>query len=495
MSSASDAIRRAREIDEGRPPRFSRWSPQTPTPKQLLFMRSEEREGLFGGGAGGGKSSALLLDALQYVDCPTFSALIIRKTFADLTKADALIPRADLWLSGTGAKRQDQGKRWRFPSGATLEFGHLENKGDELQYQSAQFNYIGFDELTQHAEEQYTFLFSRLRKDRGTGVPSKVRATTNPGGPGHEWVYARFIADFEKQLKALDPQDREPKKFSREVEIDLGPPYGLQKFGRFFVPSLAIDNPYLDLEDYLVSLANMTPVQREQMLRGDWDIRTSGGHILEEWFQFVDRAPEVDYRVRAWDPGLTKTGDPTASSLMSPLGRTVYIEHQTEERLDTPGFVESVVKWAKEDGPQTVIAVEESAVSKALIYQLRTDPRLDGYKVVSVPVHKITGPKVANDKLARAVPWINALEAGRLKLVKGHWNQPFIGECLRFTNEKGERSPNRIDSVSVGFSQVFKSTGKEHKNDTDIEPGSKAWYVKKSEDRRRDRKAREEGWF
>ena len=70
-------------------PRSLKYSPHMPTPKQQVFMNLTIREAFFGGAAGGGKSDALLMDALQYVDVKGYSAIIFRKSFTDLIKPGA----------------------------------------------------------------------------------------------------------------------------------------------------------------------------------------------------------------------------------------------------------------------------------------------------------------------------------------------------------------------------------------------------------------------
>src|SRR6266508_6612551 len=106
-------------------PPLARYCPNLATisEKQALFLLLDCREAFYGGAAGGGKSDALLMAALQYVDVPGYSALLLRRTYAELEKSDGLIPRADAWLSNTDARRHDGGKLWTFPSGARLEFG------------------------------------------------------------------------------------------------------------------------------------------------------------------------------------------------------------------------------------------------------------------------------------------------------------------------------------------------------------------------------------
>ena len=69
---------RAGDIVDGR--RVA-WVPQ---PRQAEFMRRFEDEVLFGGAAGGGKSDALVAEALRQIDKPYYKGLILRKTFPQL---------------------------------------------------------------------------------------------------------------------------------------------------------------------------------------------------------------------------------------------------------------------------------------------------------------------------------------------------------------------------------------------------------------------------
>src|SRR6185369_16574716 len=138
-----------------------------PHPTQQVFLGLNVREALYGGAAGGGKSDALLMAALQYVDVPGYAALLLRRSWPDLVLPGAIMDRAGQWLADTPARKRDGGRLWEFPSGARLQFGYLSTDSDKYRYASAEFQFIGFDELTQFPEEDtYTFLFSRNRRPK-----------------------------------------------------------------------------------------------------------------------------------------------------------------------------------------------------------------------------------------------------------------------------------------------------------------------------------------
>lgn len=228
----------------------SRYIPLKPgNQRQMLFLAVPMREVFYGGAAGGAKSTSLLAAALMYVHVPNYNALIVRRTLAELAKAGALIDMSKQWLTSTDAKWNEQQKRWTFPSGATLEFGYIERMSDVYQFQSAQFNMIGFDELTQFEEGQYLYLFSRLRREVDSVVPSRMRSASNPGGVGHDWVKRRFVTDHSPD--------------------------------RIYIPAKLDDNPFLDKEEYRQSLAQLPDDLRRQLEDGDWD--ATPGAVFSEF--------------------------------------------------------------------------------------------------------------------------------------------------------------------------------------------------------------------
>lgn len=236
--------------------------PHFPTERQWDFLLDRSKDLFYGGSAGGGKTDALLMAALMYVDCRDYNAIIFRRTFPNLNQAEGVIPRSRKWMIGTDADYNSTEHRWTFPSGATLSFGHMRYLEDRLDYNSAEFQYIGFDEAAEFEEKQFTFLFSRLRRTVENPIPLRFRSAGNPIGPGVKWIKERY------------------------VEGD-----------KPFIPSSLNDNPHLDEDEYTESLQNLDPVTRQKILDGNWDVTDQEGLIYDNFSEeenMVDSIPKIN---------------------------------------------------------------------------------------------------------------------------------------------------------------------------------------------------------
>lgn len=234
-------------------------------------MERPEYECLYGGAAGGGKSDALIAEALRQVEIPHYKGLILRKTFPQLSelidKSLSLYPKAY-----PGAKYNSTAHTWTFPSGAKIIFGSLNHTQDKINYQGKAYDFIGFDELTHFTLEEYMYLYSRNRPN-GPGTRVYIRATTNPGGIGHGWVKERFIT-------------LAPPMTTIQTEVEVARPDGsraLMKRSRVFVPATVFDNKKLLENDpnYLANLAMMPEAEKNALLYGSWD--SFDGQVFTEW--------------------------------------------------------------------------------------------------------------------------------------------------------------------------------------------------------------------
>jgi hypothetical protein len=231
------------------------WQPH-PGP-QTQFLTITAHEALYGGAAGGGKSDALLFGALRQVEHPQYRALILRRTFPELRE---LMDRALPIFTGIGAMWNASEKRFRFPSGAVVEFGYCESYAEVLQYQGKAYQYIGWDELGQIPEERiWTYLISRNRPT-APGQRLMMRASANPGGAGHHWLKKRFVS--------VCPPD------GSLVAVETPLPDGATILTtRAFVPAKLKDNPTLMENDptYGQRLALLPELEYKWLAEGDWE--------------------------------------------------------------------------------------------------------------------------------------------------------------------------------------------------------------------------------
>jgi hypothetical protein len=272
---------------------------------QTDFLSAPEQEVLYGGAAGGGKSYAMLADPVRYFNNPKARMLLVRRTTEELRELVAvskeLYPRAI-----PGIKFLERDKTWVAPSGATLWLSYLDREDDVSRYQGQAYTWIGFDELTQWPSPYaWDYMRTRLRTSKDSGLKLYQRATTNPGGPGHQWVKKAFV-DPAPPGQAFWAKDLDtgkvitwPKGHSLE---------GQPLLKRRFIPATLHDNPYLaDDGMYEANLLSMPEHLRKQLLEGDWDISQGAAfpefsrrlHVIEpfdipnSWSKF--RAADYGY--------------------------------------------------------------------------------------------------------------------------------------------------------------------------------------------------------
>lgn len=419
------------------------------------------RELLFGGAAGGAKSDALLMAALQYVDTPGYNAIIFRKTFPRLEstligRAKSWLLSRKTWLLSEKVFWNDKRHEFTFPSGAKLRFGYLDNPDDRWEYQGTEYQFFGFDELTEFAlpdddNNVYLFMNRSARQTDDVGLPIRFRAASNPGNIGHHAVKKRFITpEAEEAIK---------NGVNRIFETPEG---------RIFIPSRIADNPSIDEEEYRKGLWEMAPVTRERMMNGDWSVMPYG-LIKAEWLKYkytmqgdyirfhdadgnqfcvinqlnCRRIITVDTRGTSKEITKESKGKPYSWTVAQvwdiargPLGKTFLVLRHVWRARST--FTETCAKLESmyREWKPIIVKVENRSMGDAIWDSLRNK--------ISIDTMEPNG-----DKATRASRLLTMLEAGQVFLPRdeGTWKPILEAEWLGWQGHD-EETNDQVDAAA-----------------------------------------------
>lgn len=342
------------------------WKPQ---PKQAEFQSRWEKEALYGGAAGGGKSDALVVEALRQVNIPNYRGILFRDTVPQLegliSRSQDLYPKA--YKKATYNKTD---KVWRFPSGAKIFFGHMQYEEDKRNYQGLPYDFIGMDELTHFSQTQYEFMISRNRPI-GPGTRVYMRATANPDGKGMGWVKQMFVTPA-------------PPKTTIWANINVRMPDGSVKKvrrSRIYIPATVFDNKIL-LEndpDYLANLASLPEAQRNALLYGSWD--SFQGQVFTEWVNDPEH-----YEDRVWTHVVKPFDIPASWKIVrgfdfgyaKPFSVGWYA-------VDHYGKIYRITAWYGCNGtPNKGIEITPYEIAKGIKEKEASDPLLKGRKIFGI---------------------------------------------------------------------------------------------------------------
>ena len=403
------------------------WPDYPPHRKQQIALWGYERtpDLVYGGAAGGGKTDYLLMAASQFCEEPDYAALIIRKTFQDLSLPGAIMDRAIEWWAGKhGIQWNKQQHRFTWPSGAIVQFGYLQSATDHLRYQGAELQFVGVDEATQIPSNQLTYLHSRLRRRADSEVPMRYRLATNPGGVSHDFVRENYVRGADGRSKV-------------------------------YLPALLHENPGLDQADYRKQLAELDPITRRQLEAGDWDVQLSGGFFEVEKINVGPLPTESKRRrVRAWDLASTPEQpgtdpDYTVGALMSRVGGDYFVEHIVRVRVGPAEVERLMAETAARDGIDVAVVSEREPGSSGVLHARHLAANvMTGFNFRS----KIQ----TGSKYDRAKPFAAAISNGLV-----HWGEQeehrldCFAELRAFNDDpKTYAHDDVVDTLSMAYNEL-----------------------------------------
>lgn len=421
---------------------------------QYDFLFSKANICLYGGAAGGGKTFALLLEALWHHKTPGFQAAIFRKNATQIRNPGGLWDESEkLFYDFEGQARQSI-LEWQFPSGATVKFAHLDQEQDKYSWQGSQICLIGFDELTHFSWGQFVYMMSRNRST--CGIPPYIRATTNPDPDS--WVRTFIDWYIDDKGYAIPERSGKIRWFMIENDETIWADTREELIAKFpdclpksfsFIASSVFDNKILLEKDpgYLANLKALPRYEREQLLHGNWNIRPTAGMFFQKTnFETLIALPKNLSYVRYWDRAATKkteNNDPdyTVGIKLGKDSNGVFYVCDMVRLQESPLHVQNAIKnCATQDGNYVRIGLEQ-------------DPGQAGVSEVDLLIRLLAGftataYRATKDKISRASPVSAQAEAGNIKVLKANWNENFFRELENFPDGLHD---DIVDALSGAF--------------------------------------------
>lgn len=433
---------------------------------QENFLSSAADIAIFGGSAGGGKTWAILLEAIRHVNNPEFGAVFFRRNTKQVRNEGGLWDQSERLYPAIGAEPKESVLKWDFPSGSTISFAHLEHEKNKLDWQGSELPLILFDELTHFTESMFWYMVSRNRTT--CGVKPYIRATCNPDAdswvaefiswwidqetgyaiPERSGVIRWFVRSGEKVIWADTPEELA----QYTMVNDEGETVPIPAKSATFIGSKLTDNKELMRADpsYMANLLALPLVERERLLGGNWKIRPAAGlHFQRGWCEVIDAAPANLDIVRGWDMAATaktETNDPdwtAGTKIGKDAHGNFYVLDHVRDRL-SPGGVERLIKnTATADGKAVKVSIpkDPGAAGKA---------QANTYTKLLVGFNVRTSPETG-DKVTRFSGFSAQAEAGNVYVLRGAWNKDWFEQLEGFPEAAHD---DDVDSTSRAFNDL-----------------------------------------
>lgn len=430
---------------------------------------------IYGGAAGGGKTSGMLIDAVRWKGRVGFGAVFFRRNHNQIFSQGGLWDESVKLYSGIcGAYPQLGRSRWVFRDKtgkelSKISFAHIERDDELRKWQGSQICGIYFDELTHFSEKIFFYMLSRNRST--CGITPYVRASCNPDSDS--WV-AKFIDWWinpdtgypikersgkirwmmrrDNQLYWADTRDELVSRFHLETPEEKQEPKSVT-----FIASTIYDNQILlkTNPSYLANLKALPVVERERLLSGNWKIKPAAGLYFKrtQLCGILKNVPQdVVSWARAWDLAATSEdegGEPayTAGVLMGKRRDGSYVVADVVNVRMSAGEVRSLIKLTAES---------DRAKYKNVHIRLPKDPGQAGKDQAQNYIKFLTGFSVkavaeTGSKETRAEPVASQWQAGNFYVVYGDWNDAYLDQLESFPMS---RFKDMVDATSAAFREL-----------------------------------------
>jgi len=443
---------------------------------QMEFLSTPADVAIYGGAAGGGKSFALLLQPLAFVDVKGFGCTIFRKNHIQIFSEGGLWDESKtLYGKVKNAEPRKGSTSWIFKDKngneiSKVSFAHIERDEELPNWQGSQICMIGFDELTHFS--RHTFLYMLSRNRSLCGVEPFVRGTCNPDA--NSWV-AEFISWYIDQETGYAIPERSGvirwflvyqdvvywADTKRELDeqfafIPPGPDKPIPKSFTFIMSSVYDNKELLRVNpSYISNLKSLPLIEQERLLKGNWKIKASAGLFFKrtQVGEFLQVVPDDVIRwVRCWDLAAsekTDKGDPafTAGVLIGKRKNGRYIIADVIRRQMNSGDVRKTI---------THTAQQDIAKYKRVRIRVPQDPGQAGKEQANSYIKQLSGYDVvavleSGSKESRAEPMAAQWQAGNFDILIGPWNDEYLQELENFPDWKFK---DMVDASANGFNEI-----------------------------------------
>jgi predicted phage terminase large subunit-like protein len=440
---------------------------------QRAFNATPADIAIFGGSAGPGKSWSLVYEPLRWVDLPGFTGIIFRRLRPQLVGGGSVWEESEkLYPLRGGRARRGNVLDWRFPSGAQIEFSHMQYEADRFTHKSKQYAYIGIDEISDFTEAMIWYLLSRNRSL--SGVRPYFRGATNPDPDCHVrtlidwWIgkdgypvwersgVIRWVVRIEDDLHWADDPEELYRKFAHLPRKEVRPK------SVTFVPALLEHNPILadGDPDYRANLKLLHEIDRLMLEAGNWNVRPKAGDFFKpERAKIVDAAPaDLIEIARGWDlaatPAEPSPADPDPDWTVGvKIGRArnglVYVLDVIRKQIGPLDVEQMILNTANQDGQGCKVAIWQDP-AQAGKFQVQHFTRLLHGFVVEVQ-------RTSRDKVTFAKPFSTQWLAGNVILVRGEWNNIYLRELEGFPSKSSKAKDDQVDASSVAYMKISAS--------------------------------------
>ncbi len=428
--------------------------------KQFNFLQQDVDIAFYGGSAGGGKTFALLLNALRHYKTKYYNSVIFRKNITHINKAGGLYDASYRVYKDFGARAVRHYNTFYFDNfDSKIQLAHLERDDDCYNYDGTEICLICFDELTHFSQFQFFYMLSRNRST--CGIKPRVRATCNPDC--ESWVREFISWYIDDKGYAIEDRCGTVRYFvndSDQIHWFESRKNAFKKFPKIkaksftFINSNVYDNKVLlkTNPDYVSNLQALNRVEKERLLNGNWNVKLEAGDFFKRInFQKVDTYPKFEKVARAWDFAQTapsesnKDPDYTVGVKMGVDYQGVYYVIDIVRVRENAGDIEHIYKnITSQDGLDCFSRIprDPGGMTDMAINNLIKENR--GYPINIQPVSK--------KKEARASGVASQVVIRNVKLLRAGWNEAFLIELESFPFGAHD---DQVDAFGDAFKELL----------------------------------------